>query len=603
MAYVAHGQLWVATATGGGRRAIVALAGGATGPVWSPDGSHIAFTSSVYPACGDDSCNVARGKAAAQDLVKAHVADHLLYRHWNAWDEGQRSHLFVVPVAGGPPADLTAGARYDVPPGPFGGSEAYAWAPDGTEMAYTAKDQGAADAWSTDVNVYTVPAAGGTPTNLTASNHGADQNPVYSPDGRYIAYASQSRPGFESDRWRLMLYDRRMQQARELLPSWDRNADSYLFAADGRSLLVGTTDAGREKLYRVAVINGVAVTPPVLVVGEHNNAAPSLSTLGGGRGRSGGGAPNTLAWVRDAAESPPEVYVATLTSAGAVTGVRQLSHVNDQLVSQLRLYGAEDYWFRVADGDSVQGFIIKPPQWTPGKRFPAVLLIHGGPQGAFLDNWHSRWNYQMFAAPGFGIIIVNPRGSTGYGQAFVDGVSKDWGGKPYTDLMDGLDAALARAPWIDPTRVGAAGGSYGGYMVNWIAGHTNRFKALVTHAGPFNLENMYGATEELWFPEWEYGGPYWDSTAMVTQYRRFSPHLFAARFSTPTLVLHGELDYRVPYTEGLSMFTALQRQGVPSRLVVFPDEGHWIGKPQNQRLWWSEVQEWLGKFLGAKTTT
>jgi len=229
-----------------------------------------------------------------------------------------------------------------------------------------------------------------------------------------------------------------------------------------------------------------------------------------------------------------------------------------------------------------------------------VLLIHGGPQGEFLDNWHGRWNLQLFAAPGFGVVFINPRGSFGYGQAFVDGVSKDWGGKAYTDLMSGLDAAIAKFPWIDGTRVAAAGGSYGGYMVNWIEGHTDRFKALVSHAGPFNLENMYGATEELWFPEWEYGGPFWDSTAMATQYRRYSPHLYASHFHTPALVLHGELDYRVPYAEGLSMFTALQRQGVPSRLVVFPDEGHWIGKPLNQKLWYAEVQGWLEKYLGGQ---
>jgi dipeptidyl aminopeptidase/acylaminoacyl peptidase len=278
--------------------------------------------------------------------------------------------------------------------------------------------------------------------------------------------------------------------------------------------------------------------------------------------------------------------------------VRQLTHLNDALVASLELRPVEDYWFTGAGGDSVQGFILKPPQWQPGRKFPVVLLVHGGPQGAWLDNWHSRWNYQMFAAPGFGLVIVNPRGSTGYGQRFVDEISKGWAGKVYTDLMNGLDAALTRNAWMDSTRLGAAGGSYGGYMVNWLAGHSTRFKALVTHAGPFNLENMYGATEELWFPEWEYGGPWWDTTAMSQQYRMYSPHLAARNFRTPTLVLHGELDFRVPYTEGLSMFTALQRQGVPSRLVVFPDEGHWILKPQNQRLWWSEVQGWLTRWLG-----
>ena len=595
VAYVSHGQLWVAAPDGSGRRQLTTLNGGADGPVWSPDGSRIAFTSAVYPDCSDDACNAARAKADELNPVKAHVADHLLYRHWNRWDSGTRSHLFVIAASGGPPADLIPAASYDVPPPPFAGSEAYAWAPAGDEIAYTAKDQQAADAWTTDLNLYTVPAAGGQPVVITASNRGADQNPVYSPDGRYIAYASQARPGFESDRWRLMFYDRRSHESREILPNWDRNADGYLFTADGRAMILSTTDASRDKFYHVAIANGAVVGRPVALAGTHNNSAPSLSGQSHVAPAKNPG-PAVMVWMRDAAEAPAEVYAASVMGT-AVSNVRQLTHVNDALLAQLRLNPAEDYWFHGAGGDSVQGFIIKPPQWEPGKRYPAVLLIHGGPEGAWLDNWHSRWNYQLFAAPGFAVIVINPRGSTGYGQKFVDGVPKDWGDKAYTDLMDGVDAALVRAPWIDPARVGAAGGSYGGYMVNWIAGHTDRFKALVSHAGPFNLENMYGATEELWFPEWEYGGPFWDSTAMATQYRRFSPHLFASHFVTPTLVINGELDYRVPYTEGLSMFTAMQRQGVASKLIVFPDEGHWIGKPQNQRLWWSEVQGWLEKYL------
>jgi dipeptidyl aminopeptidase/acylaminoacyl peptidase len=245
----------------------------------------------------------------------------------------------------------------------------------------------------------------------------------------------------------------------------------------------------------------------------------------------------------------------------------------------------------------VQGFVVKPPQWTPNQKYPVVLLIHGGPQGAWLDSWSTRWNYQLFAATGAAVVAINPHGSTGYGQRFVNAVTRDWGGKPYQDLMRGLDAALRKNAWMDSTRMGAAGGSYGGYMVNWIAGHTDRFKALVSHAGVFNLESMYGATEELWFTDWELGGPWWNEEAMRTQYRVYSPHLFAKNFKTPTLVLHGELDYRVPYSEGLSLFTALQRRGVPSRLVVYPDEGHWILKPQNHRLWMNEVQAWLTRYL------
>ena len=592
VAYVSGGQLWIADADGGNRAQLTRLNGGATGPVWAPTGALIAFTSAVYPDCTTDACNAARDSVKSGNPVKAHVADQLMYRHWNAWDEGTRSHLFVVAPDGRGLRDLTPGVRYDVPPGPFGGSEGYAFTPDAQEVAYTPKDAGREDAWSTDVNLYVVPTAGGSPTIITAANKGADQNPIYTPNGRYIAYASQRRPGFESDRWRLMLYDRAAKTARELLPAWDRNADAYFFAPDMSALYVMTTDASRDKLFRFVLEQGTAgaslVKPrgPSLIIAEHNNVGFTLSSDG-----------RTLAWVRDAAARPAEVYVAAMRPDG-VADARQLTHENDDLVARLAVNPVEEFWFKGAGGDSVQGFVLKPPQWEAGKKYPAVLLIHGGPQGAWLDQWHSRWNYQMFAAPGFALVIVNPRGSTGYGQRFVDDVSKGWGGKVYTDLMNGLDAALARNAWIDRTRLGAAGGSFGGYMVNWIAGHSTRFKALVSHAGPFNLENMNAATEELWFPEWEYGGPFWDSGAMREQYRVYSPHLFAKNFKTPTLVTGGELDYRVPYTEDLSMFTALQRQGVPSRLVIFPDEGHWVLKPQNQRLWWSEVQGWLAKYLG-----
>ncbi|MGI8498128.1 MAG: prolyl oligopeptidase family serine peptidase [Gemmatimonadaceae bacterium] len=589
IAFIIGGQLAVSAADGGKRTSLTRLTGGATGPVWSPRGDRILFTSGVYPDCDSEACNAQRDSAHQASKVKAHVADQLMYRHWNAWDEGTRSHLFVVALDGSAPRDLTPGARFDTPPGPFGGSEGYAFSPDGGEIAYTAKDQGRADAWTTDANIYLVPATGGTPVVITQGNPGADQNPVYSPDGRYIAYASQRRGGFESDRWRLMLYDRAARQSRELLPAWDRNADSYSWSPDSRAISIATTDAGRDKLYRVALDGRGAPGKADLVIGEHNSVAFSWSRDG-----------RTIAFSRDAADHPAEVWVATLGTGAATT--RALTHLNDSLVAQLAVQPAQDFWFASPGADSIQGFVVKPPHWDAGKKYPVVLLIHGGPQGAFLDQWHSRWNYQMFTAPGIGVVIINPRGSFGYGQKFVDEISKDWGGKVYVDLMRGVDAALARNSWMDSTRMGAAGGSYGGYMVNWIAGHTNRFKALVSHAGPFNLENMYGATEELWFPEWEYGGPTWDTAAMREQYRIYSPHLYARNFRTPTLVTAGELDYRVPYTEDLSFFTALQRQDVPSRLVVFPDEGHWILKPQNQRLWWSEVQGWFRKYLTPSDT-
>jgi dipeptidyl aminopeptidase/acylaminoacyl peptidase len=583
VAYIAGGQLWVADADGGNRKQLTTLNGGATGAVWAPTGSMIAFTSSVYPACSTDACNVARDQAKDSSKVKAHIADQLLYRHWNTWDEGTRSHLFVVSPDGGDSRDLIPGATYDVPPPPFGGSEAYAFSPDGRELAYTAKDQGRNDAVSTDLNLYLVPVSGGPSTVISAANKGADQNPVYTPDGRYIAYGSQARAGFESDRVRLMFWDRATRTSREVLPRWDRNADSYRFAPDMSAIYVTTADAGRDKLFVVPLRNGVAGTPAV-IVGESNN---TQFTFDQGM--------RAIAWVRDATERPAEVYTGTVANTASAVGARQLTHENDLLVGQLSLNPAEDFWF-MSGGMRVQGFVVKPPNFNPTRKYPTILLIHGGPQGAWLDQWHSRWNYQMFAAKGFGLVIINPRGSFGYGQRFVDDVTKDWGGKVYNDLMRGLDTALAKNTWMDRTNLGMAGGSFGGYMVNWMLGHTTRFKAAVSHAGVYNLEAMAGATEELWFTDWEFGR-FTDPAMMTTQFRKYSPHLFSKNFRTPTLVTQGELDFRVVSTESMQLFTALQRNNVPSRLVMFPDEGHWIAKPQNQRLWWGEVQNWMTKYL------
>ena len=588
--YTSGGQLWIADASGTGAKSLAKLAGGASGPVWSGAGDRIAFVSSAFPDCRDDACNSARQKAADEGKVKAHVTDALMFRHWNAYDDGTRSHLFVVKSDGSDLRDVVPGARYDVPPGPFGGSEGYAFSPDGREIAFTAKDQGRADAWTTDLNIYVVNAesAGQKAEVITASNKGADQNPIYSTDGKLILYASQKRAGFEADKWRLMAYDPALRRSRELLPQWDRWAESYV-AAGARTIIVGGADHGRDKIFRVTFDASGKPLAPTLLAGEHNNSAFSVSLDG-----------HAIVWVRDAVDHPAEVWIAAL-GPRALENAHALTHENDVLTAQLTLNPAEDFWFHGANGDSVQGFVVKPPQYQPGRKYPVLLLVHGGPQGAWLDSWGSRWAPQLFAAGGYALVFVNPRGSTGYGQKFVDGVSKDWGGKPYVDLMKGLDAALAANPWMDSTRMAAAGGSYGGYMVNWINGHTNRFKAIVSHAGVFNLEAMSGATEEQWFTDWEFGGSWLDPAAMAGQYRKFSPHLFAKNFRTPTLVITGELDYRVPYTDPLSLFTSLQRQGVASRLVVYPDEGHWILKPQNSQLWWKEVHSWLGSHLNVNT--
>ena len=581
--YISGGQLWMASPTGAPVRQLTNLTGGASGPIWSPTGDHIAFVSAVYPECRDEACNAAREKAKSESKVKAHIADQLMYRHWNAYDEGTRSHLFVVNHAG-EARDLVPGATYDVPPGPFGGSEGYAFSADGARLFFTAKNVGREEAWSTNVDVFGVMVQGGEPRPLTVASTGADQNPVAMPDGQKLVYASQKRAGFEADRWRLMAVDLGGMAPRELLPAWDRNADSYLVAPDGKTLLVMAGDHGHDRYFLVKLDAQGNASTPKPVITEHNNTQLTIAKNG------------TVAWIRESASQPPEVWIGTLDASGII-GQRAFTHENEALLAGLTLPPLEDFWFRGASADSIHGWVVKPPQYVDGKKFPVLLLVHGGPQGAWLDSWSTRWNYQMFASGGYGLVIINPAGSTGYGQKLTDAVSKDWGGKVYTDLMKGLDAALAANKWMDSTRMAAAGGSYGGYMVNWMAGHTNRFRAFVSHAGVFNLEAMNGATEEQWFVEWEFGGPWWNSQAMATQYRKFSPHLYAKNFRTPTLVIHGELDYRVPFTEGLSLFTALQRQGVESRLLTYPDEGHWILKPQNSQLWYKEFHGWLGKHL------
>ena len=582
VAFTSGGQLWIADASGANIKQLAKLTGGASGPVWAPTGDRLAFTSSEYPRCATVECIPVHPDSSASAMVY----EHLLFRHWTAYDNGTRSHLFVVAQDGSDLHDVTPNAPYDVPPGPFGGSEGYAFAPDGTELAFTAKDQGRANAWSTDLNLYVVPVQGGAPVVITAANKGADANPVYSPDGKSILYQSQATAGFESDQGRLMLYDRATHVSTRLVPTWDRNADSYMFAPDGNTIYVQTTDASRDKIYRI-VRRGAEWAPrPTLLISGHNNNSMTLARDG-----------RTVVWSRDAIESPAEVYTGTIASPG-FSDARRVTRENDALIAKLQLNTGEDFWFKGQLGDSVQGIVIRPPQYQPGKKFPVLLIIHGGPQSPFLDSWHPRWNFSLFASRGFAIVFINPHGSPGYGQKFTNEVSGDWGGAPYRDLMQGLDAAMARnVAWMDTTRVGAAGASYGGYMVNWIAGHTHRFKALFTHDGVWNLEAMAGGTEEMWFTEHEFGGEYWNQQAMKAQYRVWSPHLFAANLKTPQLVVHSELDYRIPISEGIALFSALQRQNVPSKLIIFPDEGHWISKPANQRLWYREVLNWFDHYL------
>jgi dipeptidyl aminopeptidase/acylaminoacyl peptidase len=588
LAYTTGGQVWTMKPDGSDREQVTDLSTGAADPVWSPDGKWIAFASDVYPDCTDDACNKRREEEAAKNPVKAHVAGRLLYRHWTDWKGSKRTHVFVVSSGGGTERDLTPG-DWDAPPFSLGGPSDYAFSPDSRELAY-ARNTDRMEATSTNSDIFIVPLTGGEPKRLTGDNKGADSSPLYSPDGRYLAYRSQATPMFEADRWRLMLYDRQTGRTRELLPRFDANVDGFTFAHDSRSVYFVAGQRGSQPIYN-APLEGTA--PPAKLLDGFNDDVKISSDS------------RFLVFTRSTAATPTEIYTARMDGIVPLGRVGSqgaaLTHTNDAQMARYGLREAEELTWTGALGTKVAGWLFRPPDFDASKKYPLVVLIHGGPQSVWNNSWGYRWNPQIYAARGYVVFMPNPRGSVSFGQQFTNEISGDWAGKAYTDIMNGV-VKVAAMPFVDRNNVAAAGASYGGYMVNWLLGHndhpTVKFKTLVSHAGVFNLTSMYGATEELWFVEWEFKGTPWANPAL---YERWSPHRFAARFKTPTLVTHGEIDYRVPIDQGLQLFTALQRQGVDSKLVVFPDEGHWILKPANSLFWYTTVLDWLDTRL--KPTT
>lgn len=576
IAFVREDQIWTMDAAGGSLKQITTLSTGTGDPVWSPDGNWLAFPSDVYPDCKDDACNQKRADDVARNKVKAHVAERLLFRHWKTWKDGLRSHVFVVSAGGGEARDLTPG-DYDAPPFSLGGPTDYAFSPDSKELAY-ASNHDKVEATSTNGDIWIVAVNGGTAKNITEANRGYDGSPLYSPDGRFIAYRSQVTAGFEADRFRLMIYDRQSGKSQSISESLDSSIDEFTFAPDGKWLYLCAEDRGHGSIYSVAITGG----PVKKLSGE--GASSDIHVTADGR---------TLVFSRSSMTKPAEIYRANADGSG----VTALTSTNDALISPFNLKPAEEVSWVGALGTKVSGWIIKPANFKPNKKWPLVVFIHGGPQGAWNDNWGYRWNPQIFANAGYVVFAPNPRGSTGYGQQFENEVSGDWGGKAFIDIKNGV-AQTAALPYIDRNRIGAAGASYGGYMINWIEGHNNdprfRFKVLVSHDGVYNLTSMTGVTEELWFTDWEFKGTPWSNPAM---YDRWSPHRFVQNFKTPILIITNELDYRVPVGEGLQLFTAVQRMGVDSKLIVFPDEGHWVLKPQNSEFWHNNVLGWLDKYL------
>ncbi len=642
-------QVWIAEFDGAAGTAtsthrLTSIATEASGELWSPDGKNILFTSDVYPECDgqpqpEADCNAKKLKDAEQSKVKAQIFTHLLYRHWNAYKEGKRTHIFVlasdahgVPkivqhpglateaIAPPSPIDLTPG-DYDAPVFSLGGQDDYAFSPDGQEICY-ASNHDKNPAASTNNDLWIVPVSGGPAgsvhaKNITADNPASDSSPLYSPDGRYIAYRAQQRPGYESDRFRLMLYDRKTGEKKNLTEDWDHWVGSFGWA--GRhEIIITAEDEGQSPIYSVMPEMCPNGCYPIKILdgfnddiaaGENTEAQTKATNLS-----------ERLVFSRMSLQAPTELFTvepgdyavgldkinAMLRGESkeplrkdAMARPRQLTHLNDAVLSQVAMSPLEPFWFTGAHNDKVEGFLVKPPNFDASKKYPVKFLIHGGPQGAWGDDWSYRWNPELFAAPtpatssGYVVIMINFHGSTGYGQKFIDAINGDWGGAPFEDLMKGLDYAEKTYPFIDKNRECALGASYGGYAINWILGHTDRFKCLVSHDGMFNAESAWGTTEELWFNNWEFKGTPYDNRA---SYEKWSPHQYAKNFKTPTLVIHGQRDYRLDVSEGFQLFTTLQMEGVPSKMLYFPDEGHWVLKPQNSRLWYQTVNDWVDQW-------
>lgn len=570
-------QIYLLELSGGEAQKISAVPTGVNSFRWSPDGNYFLFTSSVYPEAKDCNESAQWDKEKTESKVKAQILDKLFYRHWNHWRYGKYSHLFLMSAAGEIIRDVTPGA-YDTPPADLGSGHDFSFSPDGKEIAFV-RNEDPVVATSTNNDIFTVAAKGGQIKKLTP-NPANDNEPVYSPDGKYIAYHAMARAGFEADQYDLILYNRQTGERKNLTEGFDLDVDEILWAPKGNKIYFNSEKQGRVPVFSIDIKKGTIKE----IVTDHINNNLSVSPDG-----------KTLYFRRQAANLPYEIFAFDLKKKKT----RQLTFTNRKLLDQLAMHPVEDFWFDSFDGKKVHGLMVKPPFFDSSKKYPLIFLIHGGPQGMWSDDFHYRWNSQLFASPGYVAVMVNFRGSKGYGQWFCDQVSRDWGGGPYQDLMKGLEYVLDNFPFIDTNKIAAAGASYGGFMIDWIAGQANtspanKFKCLVSHDGVFDQYSMYGATEELWFPEWEFGGtPYLHPEL----YDKWSPSRYAKNFKIPTLVIHSENDFRVPIGQGMQMFTALQRMGVPSKLLYFPDEDHFVTKPQNARLWWKTVLGWIDEWI------
>jgi dipeptidyl aminopeptidase/acylaminoacyl peptidase len=544
----------------------------------SPKADRVLVSVDVFLDCSDLECTKQRLDATRKSPASGVLYTELFVRHWDTWSDGRRSQIFALSLDGdgaarGTPVNLCGGIVGDVPSKPFGGKEDYAISPDGSQVAFSVRAAGAGEPWSTHFDIYLVPAAGGAPRNLTADNTAWDGQPAFSPDGTQLAYVATDRPGFEADRFHLVLLDLKTGTKRPLTQAWDRSIGSFAWGHDGKTLYATTEHLGQRPLWAIDAASGRASA----ITGAGQVEAFSIGA-------------KMAFYTASTLGSPADLYAVGF-GGGKTT---QLTHVNQDALASIALGGYEQFSFPGWNGETVFGYVVQPPNFKRDQKYPVALVVHGGPQGSLANIWHWRWNAQAFAGAGYGVVMIDFHGSEGYGQAFTDSISGDWGGKPLEDLKLGVAAALKQYPWLDGDHMCALGGSYGGYMMNWIAGQwPDRFKCLVSHDGIFDNRSMYYSTEELWFPEHEFGAPEYQNPAAYAQH---NPLDYVSRWKTPTLVIQGGLDYRVPETQGLSVFTALQRRGVPSELLYFPGENHWVLKPGDSIQWYDTVIGWLNRW-------
>ena len=576
--YSKNDQIFTSDLTGKNETKLTDFYSGISGAEFSVDEGSILFSSKVYADCTTQECNEQKDKERGESKVKAEIFTELMYRHWNDWRGPKISHLFIYDVKKKIAKDLLVNSKFDVPPLALGSSNDYSFSPTALEVAFTMNGSDfLATSTNNDIYIMKVPdvESSSKPSfEKISTSAGNDNQPVYSPDGQYIAYCSMERAGFEADKQRIMLYNTFTGKTTNLTGDYDLSAGELVWAKDSKSIYFTSANKIYNSIFNINLQTKLVSTVVESVV------ASSLKLSNDGK---------TLFFRNQRSTMPNEIFSLKTDKSN----FRQITDLNGKLLSALDMNEVETFWSVGAEDTKVQSILVKPPFFDPSTKYPMMFLIHGGPQGHWEDDFHFRWNLQMFAAQGYVVVAPNPRGSTGYGQKFVDEISKDWGGKAYVDLMNSYDYAVQNYSFIDKENTFAAGASYGGYMINWIEGHTDRFNALICHAGVFNLTSMYGTTEELWFPEWENGGAPWENRDL---YEKWSPHMFVENFKTPMLVVHGAYDFRVPFSQAMELFTALQKMGVESKMLYFPDETHFVTKPQNAKLWWNTIYDWLNTY-------